>query len=58
MVKNFEESMKRIEELSNLLENEKDLDKSLTLFNEGVKLCDECKEYLEKANDNVLKVEK
>ena len=58
MVKNFEESMKRIEQLSNLLENEKDLDKSLTLFNEGVKLCDESKEYLEKANDNVLKVEK
>lgn len=58
MIKNFEETIKRIEELSNLLENEKNLDRSLELFNEGVKLCDECKEYLNNANENVLKVEK
>lgn len=51
----------KIEQLENIvkaLDDEKDIEKAMKLFNDGVVIINECKEYLEKSNENVLKVEK
>ena len=41
--KNFEEKLKRLEEISNILESEEvSMDESLALFEEGVSLSKEC----------------
>ena len=50
-----------IEKLENIVKNldeEKDIEKAMKLFNDGVLIVKECQEYLEKSNENVLKVEK
>ena len=51
----FEDQMKRLEEIVTILENnEKPLDESISLFEEGVALADECdkklRQYEEKVN--------
>ena len=47
---NFENKLTRLEEITELLENnEVDLDKSITLFEEGVALSKQCLTILEKA---------
>ena len=43
----YEKAVKRLEEIVNLLEkNEASLDESMKLFQEGVTLANECKQYL------------
>lgn len=50
----FEKAMERLEEIVELLENgENELDKSLSLFEEGVKLISLCNKKLEKAEESV-----
>ncbi len=58
---NFEESLKRLQEISDLLENEEvSLDESVKIYEEGIKLSKQCYTLLEKAelkvqqlNDNL-----
>lgn len=51
---NFEESMKQLEEIANKLEqNDLDLDKSVELFEEGMKLSKQCSEILESAEKKI-----
>ena len=53
----FEKAMERLEEIVNSLESgESPLDKSLSLFEEGVKLVKLCNEKLEKADESVKKL--
>lgn len=53
--KNFEVSLKRLQEISELLENDDvSLEDSIKLYEEGIKLSKECFNSLEKAE---LKVE-
>lgn len=53
----FEKAMERLEEIVNSLESgESPLDKSLSLFEEGVKLVKLCNEKLEKAEESVKKL--
>ena len=53
--KNFEDSLKRLQEISELLENDDvSLEDSIKLYEEGIKLSKECFNSLEKAE---LKVE-
>jgi exodeoxyribonuclease VII small subunit len=50
----FEKAMERLEEIVDLLESgENELDKSLSLFEEGVKLINICNKSLEKAEESV-----
>jgi len=50
----FEKAMERLEEIVNSLESgESPLDKSLSLFEEGVKLVKFCNEKLEKVEESV-----
>ena len=53
--KNFESSLKRLQEISDLLENDEvTIEESIKLYEEGIKLSKECYSTLEKAE---LKVE-
>lgn len=53
--KNFEASLRRLQEISELLENDDvNLEESIKLYEEGIKLSKECFNTLEKAE---LKVE-
>lgn len=53
--KNFEDSLKRLQEISELLESDEvSLENSIKLYEEGVKLSKHCHSVLEKAE---LKVE-
>lgn len=51
---NFEESMKKLEEIATELENGNlSLDESVTKFEEGMKLSKECNEIIEKAEKKI-----
>lgn len=51
---NFEDSLKKLEEIANQLEkNDSDLDKSVKLFEEGTKLSKKCNEILEAAEKRI-----
>ena len=51
---NFEENMKRLEEIASELEKgDLDLDTSVTKFEEGMKISKECSEMLEKAEKKI-----
>jgi len=51
---NFEEAMKELEEIANKLEkNELDLDKSVEIFEEGMKLSKKCSDILENAEKRI-----
>jgi len=53
----FEESLKALEELVNMLENGGlDLDKSLDIYEKAVKLRDRCRDILEKSERRVQKI--
>lgn len=53
----FEESLKELERLVDMLENGKlDLDKSLAVYEEAVKLRDRCRKVLEKSEGRVRKL--
>ena len=55
----FEEAVKRIDEIVVLLEKgETQLDKSLNLFEEGVKLIETCGEMLDNAEQTVRRLQK
>jgi exodeoxyribonuclease VII small subunit len=57
--KSFEEQMKRLEEIVALLERgDAQLKDSLALFEEGTKLVKSCSEQLEKAEQQVVKLQK
>ena len=47
---NFEESLKRLQEISEMLESEEvSLDESIKIYEEGIKLSKQCYTILEKA---------
>ena len=51
---NFEEAMKKLEEIANELEkNDLDLDKAVEKFEEGLKLSKKCSEILENAEKRI-----
>ena len=51
---NFEEAMKKLEEIANELEkNDLDLDTSVTKFEEGMKLSKQCSQMLEEAEKKI-----
>jgi len=51
---NFEEAMKKLEEIANQLEkNDLDLDKSVEKFEEGMQLSKKCSEILENAEKRI-----
>ena len=53
----FEESLKALEELVDMLENGGlDLDKSLDIYEKAVKLRDRCRSILEKSERRVQKI--
>ena len=57
--KSFEENMKRVEEIVALLERgDAQLADSLALFEEGTKLVNTCSEMLDKAEQQVVKLQK
>ena len=50
----FEKSIKELEKIATSLENEQiSLDKSIELFEAGVKISKECSEYLENAKQRI-----
>ncbi|KAA0259159.1 exodeoxyribonuclease VII small subunit [Deferribacter autotrophicus] len=53
----FEKKMQRLEEIVNILENEElGIEESLQLFQEGMKIGKECKEFLKKLELKVNKI--
>ena len=60
--KNFESALKRLEQISDLLENEEThLEESIKLFEEGIELKEYCEEKLKSAKikiDKILKKNK
>ena len=51
---NFEDAMKKLEEIANELEkNDLDLDKAVEKFEEGMKLSKKCSEILESAEKKI-----
>ena len=54
----IETQIEKLENIVKSLDDEKDIEKAMDLFNSGVLIVNECQEYLNKANENVLKVEK
>ncbi len=51
---NFEEAMKKLEEIANQLEkNDLDLDKAVEKFEDGMKLSKKCSEILENAEKRI-----
>ena len=57
--KSFEENMQRLEEIVSLLERgDAQLAESLALFEEGTKLVNTCSELLDKAEQQVVKLQK
>ncbi len=51
---NFEQAMKKLEEITNELENENiDLDTSVKKFEEGMKLSQKCNKMLEEAEKKI-----
>ena len=50
----FEEAMKRLEEIANMLENgQASLDESLALYEEGIKLVRYCNDKLDRAEQKI-----
>lgn len=59
MKNNFEASLKRLEEISKLLENNSlSLDESIKLFSEGTELVKLCKDCLNKAELKITELVK
>ena len=57
--KNFESALKRLEEISDLLENdETPLEESVKLFEEGIELKEYCEEKLKSAKIKIDKIVK
>ncbi|AFH49840.1 Exodeoxyribonuclease VII small subunit [Ignavibacterium album JCM 16511] len=57
--KSFEEKLKRLEQISELLESgDVQLEESISLFEEGIKLSKECLAILENAELKITKLKK
>ncbi len=57
MKKTFEEKMKRVEQIAELLENgQTDIDKSIELFSEGTALIKELTDILDSAQSKMEKI--
>ena len=57
--KNFESALNRLEQISDLLENEETpLEESIKLFEEGIELKEYCEEKLESAKIKIDKIVK
>ena len=54
----LEQNIKRLEEISKLLENGINLDESLKLYEEGCKLAKSCLKELEKAKGKIIMIKK
>jgi len=51
----FESSLKELEKIANLLENEQiSLEESISIFEKGVSLSNECSKYLENAKQRII----
>ena len=57
-MENFDKNLEKLQEVVNKLDNEITLEEAVKLFTEGVELSKKCKDYLNKTNENLLKVEK
>lgn len=58
MEQTFESAMSRLEEISDVLsQNQVELDESLKLYEEGVKLLKFCSDKLEKADITIKRIE-
>ena len=56
-MKNFESALKRLEQISDLLENEETpLEESIKLFEEGIELKEYCEEKLKSAKLKLIKL--
>lgn len=54
MEQNYESSIKRLEEITNLLESGKpSIEESLTLFSEATKILGDCTKYLDNAEQKI-----
>lgn len=54
----LEQNVKRLEEIASLLENSKDLDESLKLYEEGCKLAKSSLTELEQAKGKIVMIKK
>ncbi len=54
----LEQNIKRLEEITKQLENGKNLDESLKLYEEGCKLAKTCLKELEKAKGKIIMIKK
>lgn len=54
----LEQKIKRLEEISKLLEKGTNLDESLKLYEEGCRLAKECLKELEKAKGKIIIIKK
>lgn len=51
----FEKSIKELEEISNMLEDEQiSLEKSISLFEKGIRLSKDCSTYLDNAKQKIV----
>lgn len=54
--KSFEEKLLELEKISNDLENENDLEKSVKLYEKAKTLADECQEILNNAQQKIIEI--
>ncbi len=54
--KSFEEKLQELEEISEKLEVESDLEKSIKLYEKGKKLALECENILDKAQQKIIEI--
>jgi exodeoxyribonuclease VII small subunit len=59
MLENFEEKLNRIEEIVDILDKGKEpLDELIKIYDEGMKLSAECREYLDTAEQKIIDISK
>ncbi|MEI6089853.1 MAG: exodeoxyribonuclease VII small subunit [bacterium] len=59
MKENFEEKLNRIEEIVDILDKGKEpLDQLIQIYDEGMKLSSECREYLDSAEQKIIDISK
>lgn len=59
MLENFEEKLNRIEEIVDILDKGKEsLDELIKIYDEGMKLSSECREYLDTAEQKIIDISK
>ncbi len=54
--KNFEQKLNELEEISEKLESESDIEEAVKLYEKGKKLAKECKHTLDEAQQKVIEI--